>query len=476
MASGDKPKKEKSTSPFRDNIEVIVFAITMSLGLKVFALEAYQIPTGSMQPTLMGTELYENGAQVGGVHDRVLVDKICYLIRDPKRWEVVVFRYPLAATNNYVKRLIGMPGEDLFIQNGDIWTRAIGTRDPFVIQRKPHNIQRDLWKQVYPMSGNANAAWTNWDLRRLESANGDGVLTVANDGVLSYPGTNNIRDLYRHGYPEAIYQKIQIGGAGAQSNNVLSDLRFIFDVTPSSGTAPLIFEAECGAFFFEIKLGLDGCSMIMPDKTEQAIDFTPRADKKLKVDFAFWDHQWRLELDGEVYTGLIDSESRPAGRNGMALRSSGSWQVANPKIYRDIHYLPSLEGAAGFYTIPEDEYFMMGDNTQNSLDSRDWAARILEFETPVQGMTGLRGDNLPDGHDPAYNNPRWDRAGQNMTIRDEWGDLHTFTREELAQHKEGVAELTTVHTVPRRYIQGKAIAIFLPIPPFAPVWRFGWVH
>ena len=43
MADDAKPKKEKekSTSPFRDNIEVVVFAIAMSLGLKVFALEAY---------------------------------------------------------------------------------------------------------------------------------------------------------------------------------------------------------------------------------------------------------------------------------------------------------------------------------------------------------------------------------------------------------------------------------------------------
>ena len=71
--------KEKAKHPFRDNIEVIVFAVAMSLGLKVFALEAYQIPTGSMQPTLMGTAL-RDGA--GAVHDRVLVDKFSFLVRE----------------------------------------------------------------------------------------------------------------------------------------------------------------------------------------------------------------------------------------------------------------------------------------------------------------------------------------------------------------------------------------------------------
>jgi len=78
MAKAKKEKKEKSKHPFRDNIEVVVFAIVMAMGLKVFAVEAYQIPTGSMQPTLMGTPLLDPVSKTtnGGLHDRVLVDKI----------------------------------------------------------------------------------------------------------------------------------------------------------------------------------------------------------------------------------------------------------------------------------------------------------------------------------------------------------------------------------------------------------------
>ena len=117
----EKQKKAKSHHPFRENIEVVIFAIVMAMGLKVFAVEAYQIPTGSMQPTLMGTDLLDevNKRPNGGLHDRVLVDKISYLFRDPVRWEVVVFRYPLLAHNNYVKRLVGMGGEQMLIEHGD---------------------------------------------------------------------------------------------------------------------------------------------------------------------------------------------------------------------------------------------------------------------------------------------------------------------------------------------------------------------
>ena len=63
-------------------------AIAMALFLKHFVIEAYKIPSGSMQPTLIGDEDAD-------IKDRILVDKLSYAFRDPRRWEVAVFRYPL---------------------------------------------------------------------------------------------------------------------------------------------------------------------------------------------------------------------------------------------------------------------------------------------------------------------------------------------------------------------------------------------
>lgn len=480
MAADAKPKKEKkekSTSPFRDNIEVIVFAIAMSLGLKVFALEAYQIPTGSMQPTLMGTDLVESQRVVGGVHDRVLVDKICYLVRDPKRWEVVVFRYPLAATNNYVKRLVGMPGEDLWIREGDIWTRKLGTDEGYVIQRKPSRVQNELWKRVYPKPGADAKIWTNWRAQRMESEDANGLMTMQAGSTLSYPATGNIRDNYRDGYPDAMYAKIVPGGSSAAARNLISDLKFAFTATPGATVAPLVMNAECGAFEFELTLAPNGSTLLIPGGEQRSLEFTPQANQPIDVEFAFWDHHWELRLDGELWAGNLESDPRRAPRNGMALRADGEWRIEPVTIHRDVHYLPSLEGSAGLYEIPEGEYFMMGDNTQNSLDSRDWKALQRRFDPPLHGITELRGDHLPEGHDPSYVNPRWNRDATHQTIRDQWGDLHTFTREEIDEHvvRDG-QQLVSAHTVPREYIQGKALAVFLPIPPFAPVWRIGWIH
>ena len=90
----------------RDNLEAISFAIVLALVLKFFALEAYQIPTSSMQPTLMGSA-------AAGVNDRILVVKIRYTFLRPKRFDIAVFRYPLKTDQNYVKRIWGKGGDIL---------------------------------------------------------------------------------------------------------------------------------------------------------------------------------------------------------------------------------------------------------------------------------------------------------------------------------------------------------------------------
>ncbi|MFM8709138.1 MAG: signal peptidase I [Planctomycetia bacterium] len=54
--------------------------------------------------------------------DRILVNKFAYDFTEPKRWDVVVFKYPEEAKTNYIKRLVGLPGETVSIAGGDIWT------------------------------------------------------------------------------------------------------------------------------------------------------------------------------------------------------------------------------------------------------------------------------------------------------------------------------------------------------------------
>jgi signal peptidase I len=156
---------EHSGRATRETIESIAVAVILAFLFRAFVAEAFVIPTGSMAPTLQGRHMdvtcsqcgcpYRAGASVeneghGEVRgttcpicrfpmqldkdrdpnqrsfngDRILVSKFAYEVADPKRWEVIVFKFPGNAKQNYIKRLIGLPNETLWIRHGDIYARG----------------------------------------------------------------------------------------------------------------------------------------------------------------------------------------------------------------------------------------------------------------------------------------------------------------------------------------------------------------
>src|SRR5205807_7041102 len=54
--------------------------------------------------------------------DRIIVGKFCYDLTEPKRWDVIVFKPPGNESTNYIKRLVGLPGEKIWIVGGNIYT------------------------------------------------------------------------------------------------------------------------------------------------------------------------------------------------------------------------------------------------------------------------------------------------------------------------------------------------------------------
>lgn len=87
--------------------EPFVIAALLAILIRTFLLGPYKIPTGSMRPTFLEG-------------DRIFVDKVSYRFHVPERGDIVVFRYPLEPKKDFVKRLIGMPGEELEIHKGRI--------------------------------------------------------------------------------------------------------------------------------------------------------------------------------------------------------------------------------------------------------------------------------------------------------------------------------------------------------------------
>ncbi|GHV29184.1 signal peptidase I [Synergistales bacterium] len=106
---------------WREIAETVVYALLLALLLRTFVIQAFWIPSGSMIPTL------DPG-------DRVLVLKFWYSILrfEPKRGDIVVFRYPIDPSRDFVKRVIGLPGDSVEIKDGRVFINSRELAESYV--------------------------------------------------------------------------------------------------------------------------------------------------------------------------------------------------------------------------------------------------------------------------------------------------------------------------------------------------------
>ena len=98
----------RKKSVVREYTEAILVAVLLALLIRTFVVQAFKIPSGSMIPTLL-------------VGDHILVNKFLYRFRDPARGDVVVFKFPVDETRDFIKRVIGVGGEDVYIKDQRIY-------------------------------------------------------------------------------------------------------------------------------------------------------------------------------------------------------------------------------------------------------------------------------------------------------------------------------------------------------------------
>jgi signal peptidase I len=186
VAAAPRPGSSDGT---RETVEHIVIAFILAFVFKTFQAEAYVIPTGSMAPTLYGRHKevvctqcgyrYTIGAsheidQESGVllrhgrietayctncrhedkvrdspafnGDRILVNK---QVSEYRRFHVIVFKNPEEPHVNYIKRLVGLPGETVRIRRGDIYAKKAGTNDWNIQRKEDPERQKDIQLTVY---------------------------------------------------------------------------------------------------------------------------------------------------------------------------------------------------------------------------------------------------------------------------------------------------------------------------------------
>ena len=130
--------KQKKKSVAREWVESIVVAFILAMIIRTFVIQAFKIPTGSMRSTLLEGDL-------------ILVNKFIYgakipftnfslpALMQPKRGDVIVFIYPESPKRDFIKRLVGLPGETLEIKDGTVYVNDKPLIDSIFNQRYYYN-------------------------------------------------------------------------------------------------------------------------------------------------------------------------------------------------------------------------------------------------------------------------------------------------------------------------------------------------
>ncbi len=459
--------ERKCQSEVIETLQSLIVAFVLAMVFRGFVVEGFVIPTGSMAPTLLGQHLLKHSDQTGQdfpvgfdprrsvspdkfsdpllgrniplsmseakkleprAGDRVVVLKTLFPFFGPERFDVVVFKNPTdtqGLSANYIKRLIGLPGETLWIADGDIFAKR--GDDAFVIQRKPEHVQRALWMRVSdsdaiptdmlalsrpwrgpPWTGNPQSAW-NYENRMWVCNTSEPSSLVWDQNKIHIDDWSSYNMLM----PK-------------QRQKPVSDIRVSATITPESEKITASFTLQAIGHQFQWLLSNDSSSLVvrtLSGELVQKVEFDCTCfENNIPTRVEFWhaDQMMSLYIDGERIGTLLYNfspeerlrfaanvvDSVPiediATRSGkdakLTLQFDGSpLAITRLQVDRDLYYrsspLPSIAtknptasgneslvkaGTPAFGTYPKlavlgkDQFMMAGDNSAYSLDGRLW--------------------------------------------------------------------------------------------------------
>jgi signal peptidase I len=111
----------------REYLDALIIAGLVALFLITFVLRTFYIPSVSMMPTLQQ-------------RDVLLVNEFAYRFGKPHRGDIVVFRPPIASSDNFIKRVIAVPGDTLRIESGTVYVNGAPLTEPYVAQAPDYNL------------------------------------------------------------------------------------------------------------------------------------------------------------------------------------------------------------------------------------------------------------------------------------------------------------------------------------------------
>ncbi|MCK4871999.1 MAG: hypothetical protein KAS72_04660 [Phycisphaerales bacterium] len=463
----------------KETLQSILIAFVLAFVFRSFVVEAFVIPTGSMAPTLLGQHIRfqspasgfnftvnpkdygpgevpksrqsitsqnpvldpMSGAGLVARHvptrsgDRILVLKYIYSLFEPERFDVVVFKNPTDPPQNFIKRLIGLPNEDIWLVDGDVFVRKPDHADPdqrgWHVQRKPIHIQRDVWQPVYysqhhPIDSAFVAAaefeprWKahsgDWEIEgrtTFACASSDAATITFDpaDEITDYTAFDQTSPAYENPRRKALLN--------------VSDVRIAAGIRPEQDGLKTTISLAARAHVFEAVIADDTATLRMrpEDSTEWHVLDTAnvrfgRPGRVTNVEFWHVDQSVSLWIGGErvaygeydwspeqrfanstnmTFEDIVDHERTLRVPNAMLRHEARpipcaiSWSFAGSPVVlsrvdvdRDLHYRPtsynSGTGKPALATHPKsiahlgsDQFFVLGDNSALSSDARVWS-------------------------------------------------------------------------------------------------------
>ncbi|HDK26359.1 MAG TPA: signal peptidase I [Candidatus Atribacteria bacterium] len=122
-----KDTKKRKKSMIREVLETVISAGIIAFIIITFIGQVTVVRGASMEPTL------HNG-------ERLIANKISYRFESPERGEIIIFRPPIEIKRNYIKRIIGVPGDKIEIINGEVFLNEEKLEEPYVKYKSFENL------------------------------------------------------------------------------------------------------------------------------------------------------------------------------------------------------------------------------------------------------------------------------------------------------------------------------------------------